>query len=234
MLSTLSGWWPLYVPGNASLISRIASIAQLVEHCTCNAKVCGSIAHWGFLQVTFLWRWVNVLIISIWPCTGWNGDVAQMVERAPSMREIIGSMPIFSTFLLDSIVDRITACHAGMTRVQFTVGESYFSIRVSFQYITADVVQYYLFIVIHAILCVRTQWISGPISRCHRGAPGSIPGWCNYTSRFSFSFVSSNGRGERLMMRRIYTKKSHYVQKKKTQKTKKNKKRQNVIVYFRV
>jgi hypothetical protein len=24
----------------------------------------------------------------------------------------------------------------------------------------------------------RHQWFSGKISRCHRGAPGSIPGWC--------------------------------------------------------
>jgi hypothetical protein len=44
-----------------------------------------------------------------------------------------------------------------MTRVQFPVGELYFSIRVSFQYITADVVQYYLIIVILPLLCVRTS-----------------------------------------------------------------------------
>ncbi len=40
------------------------------------------------------------------------GDVAQMVERALSMREVMGSMPIFSTFLLDSMVVSISACHA--------------------------------------------------------------------------------------------------------------------------
>ncbi len=39
------------------------------------------------------------------------GDVAQTVERALSMREVMGSMPIFST-LLDSIVVSISACHA--------------------------------------------------------------------------------------------------------------------------
>ncbi len=41
------------------------------------------------------------------------GDVAQMVECALSMREVKGSMPIFSTFLLDSIVVSISAFHAG-------------------------------------------------------------------------------------------------------------------------
>ena len=44
--------------------------------------------------------------------SGTVGDVAQMVERALSMREVMGSMPIFSTFLLDSIVVSISACHA--------------------------------------------------------------------------------------------------------------------------
>jgi hypothetical protein len=27
----------------------------------------------------------------------------------------------------------------------------------------------------------KHQWFSGKICRCHRGAPGSIPGWCNHT-----------------------------------------------------
>ena len=30
------------------------------------------------------------------------------------------------------------------------------------------------------------QWFSGKISRCHRGAPGSIPGWCNMSVSFGY------------------------------------------------
>ena len=33
------------------------------------------------------------------------------------------------------------------------------------------------------------QWFSGKISRCHRGAPGSIPGWCNDALVIPFPFV---------------------------------------------
>ena len=37
-----------------------------------------------------------------------HGDVAQMVERSLSMREALGSMPRFSTFLWRYIMSRLT------------------------------------------------------------------------------------------------------------------------------
>ena len=45
---------------------------------------------------------ISVFIILFVPLESMSGDVAQMVERALSMREVMGSMPIFST--LSSIV----------------------------------------------------------------------------------------------------------------------------------
>ena len=56
-----------------------APIAQLVERYTCNVKVSCSI-HGGSLAN--------------------EGELAQMVERTLSMREVLGSMPSFSILIL--------------------------------------------------------------------------------------------------------------------------------------
>ena len=79
--------------------------SSVVEHCTCNAKVSGSSPDGGFKrQHVRVVKEVDLKSTGLSPrrfksCCCRQGELAQVVERALCMREVVGSMPTFSNKL---------------------------------------------------------------------------------------------------------------------------------------